>query len=65
MPEEGNTRLGMTQNDCKRHQQNKGRKNDTETQNNQKIKENVDKTMLKYHKDVLNNPQEHRKRPKR
>lgn len=32
--------------------------------NNQKIKENLDKIMLKYHKDVLNNPHEHTNRPK-
>lgn len=47
MPEDGNTRLGMTQNDCKRHQKNKGLKNYTETQkqpeNKRKFRQNYAK----------------------
>lgn len=47
MPEDGHTRLGMTQNDCKRHQKNKGLKNYTETQkqaeNKRKFRQNYAK----------------------
>lgn len=47
VPEDGYTRLGMTQNDCKRHQKNKGLKNYTETQkqpeNKRKFRQNYAK----------------------